>query len=191
MEHNEKKNEESIVSGWAWYPMVLLLLPLGLFSYLIIDMIPAKESGYYFWIGMCVLYILFCLWGILFLFYRFRIDSEGVTLQRLIRRRFFPWSEIKEVVISARSMPSRWILTAEFCKEVHRPFVKLDVGGFYWPKWCMCVDLNSKQYPSSRLFACVDQELLLKILEDHEIKVWYAPIALKAMHGNAKRGPWE
>ena len=181
--------ETTIVSGWAWYALACLS---GLFicAYCVISLLPVTDPEEYILIAVCICGSLFCLWMTFFLFYRFHIDSEGVKLQRLIRRRNYPWSEIKEVIVSARETKSRYFITATFCTEVHRPFVKLDIGGFSWPKWCMCVDLDSEKFPSSKLFAFVDREQLLKVIEAHGIKIWYAPEALKIMHGDAKRKTW-
>ena len=179
-------SELTIVSGWAWYALAGLS-GLLICLYCAISLLPVTEPEVSILIAICICGSLFCLWGTLFLFYRFRIDSEGVTLQRLIRRRFYSWNEIREVIISARATKSRYFITAIFCTEVHRPFVKLDIGGFHWPKWCMCVDLDSEKSPSSKLFASVDQETLLKVIEVHGIKIWYAPEALKVLHGDVKR----
>ena len=189
MDRNETNNEEVIVSGWSWLALSGLVL-IAICVYCIIILLPVEEPDAYVLVAIAVCGILFALWVMIVMLYRFRIDSEGVYLQRLVRRRFYPWNEIQEVIISARSTKTRWILTAIFCTEVHRPFVKLDVGDFFWPKWCMCVDLSSFKFPASRLFAFVEQDQLLKAIEDHGVKIWYAPIALKVMNDSGKRELW-
>ena len=182
-------SETTIVSGWSWIALAGLFL-IAVCVYGFVKLLPAEEPGAYVLVGIGICCILLALWIMSLMFYRFRIDSRGVALERLVRRRFFPWEEIREVYISTRSTPKVWILTATFCKEVHRLFKKLDAGGFPWPKWCMCVDLDSEKFPSSKLIASFDQDQLLKAMEDHGIKICYDPLAIKVKHDGRKRKMW-
>lgn len=172
--HNQDKAlKKTIYSCWSWIGLGCLFLPaVGI--YCGCELLPPKSFGDFFWIIVCLCAIIAGLLVTNSQFYRFKIDSSGITMQRLLFSRFFPWTDIKEIILSSRGSIGRFVRTAIICKEIRRPFIRLDVGSLRsWPKWCMCIDLDSREIPADKGMAYVDQEQFLQFIKVYGIDIQY------------------
>ncbi len=166
--------KKSIITSWSWIFLLCIFLPV-VSIYGICALLPiAKGSDLIIWLGICICAFLFGALETILHFYRFIIDQDGIRMQRLLYSRFYPWSDIKEIIVSSRGTIGRFIQTAIICTEKRRPYIKLDVGGlFEWPKWCICIDLHSKDFPAEYSLPYVDKEPFFQLIKEHAIEINY------------------
>ena len=94
----------SRLMGWGFFLLIHGLLLALYFQ------APEEELTIVTYVGMLLLSSLGCCW--VFVGYysapRAFFSEEGVYIQRFIRRRFFPWSDIQEAVVLEQNARSRY-----------------------------------------------------------------------------------
>ncbi len=179
------KPQKSIITSWSWFFLLCIFLPVVCIYGIWVLLPIAKGPDLIIWLGICICAFLFGALETILHFYRFIIDQDGIRMQRLFFSRFYPWSDIKEIIVSSRGTIGRHIQTAIICIEKRRPYIRLDVGSlFEWPKWCMCIDLNSKDFPAEFSVPYVDKESFFQLVKEYEIEINTDYDALKLLKCN-------
>ena len=188
------KSNKRIRSSWSWIGLGGIFLP-AVSIYGLCTVLPTAEgSDFYVWLGILIGGFLIGMWVTIKIFFRFVIDENGVRMQRLLFSRFFPWNEVKEIIISSTPTKGRFLETAVICTEKRRPYIDLKAGDvFRRPKWCMCIDLNSKDYPAEHGIPFVEKESFFLFIQEHvkqnyEIEINYDHEALKQLKRRERRG---
>ena len=187
------KSNKRIRSSWSLIGLGGIFLP-AVSIYGLCTVLPTAEgSDFYVWLGILIGGFLIGMWVTIKIFFRFVIDENGVRMQRLLFSRFFPWSEVKEIIISSTPTKGRFLETAVICTEKRRPYIDLKEGDvFRRPKWCMCIDLNSKEYPAEHGLPYVDKEAFLQFIQEYaaqeyEIEINYDHKALMQLRHKERK----
>lgn len=132
-----------------------------------VDMLPLHSSGEKFYFIAAICLSVFGIALTVLSVHRFRIDKNGITVNRMIFPRFIPWTDVKKMVLMTRKTADRTVECVVFCLDsMPRPMnPKAEFIDIKRNNNCVCLDLNSTQFPADKQYAYINKEGFLRFID--------------------------